>query len=297
MLAQQETMCGASPWCELRHHLSRLLSYRRAAFILARGCRIRPCLAEGFEVLAIPSSKPAANPFQRFFSTGNTFFPRRLPTAYDLISQMASDQSTIQRYRRYAEELQRFELDDRIREACHSDSRPVVHAEVLILQWLEETGGTPGSRFFLGDRYIASSKPTCRLCHYYFKAHNSGVQVRESHRNLYTKWRVPDLPRGVGKESVKAREMVLKSVMVSLRQDAFRVLRDKRPERKTHDSETNFSAGFRTGHYAADEVDEVIEHFRRVQLSNLDSPLSPTDIRRRQTPASSSSRHRYEEYR
>jgi hypothetical protein len=157
----------------------------------------------------------------------------------DIIGRMTSDPTAIESCRAHAQELEKFEVDKSIqKQAGNKTFRPIVHAEVLLLDSLCRDGGTRSSRFFGGYRYIGCSKPTCRLCDYYFSFHASGVEVRPTHRNLYLNWRMPDMYRNQGPGAEKEREKIINKILGRVREDAFRTLTEKVPERKLHDSNT-----------------------------------------------------------
>lgn len=217
-------------WCELRHAAGRLLSYLQAVKVLISTRKRWPELFENFEVRYIASSIPDQSPLR-----GN----RLQLSAGDIIGRMTSDPKKMANYRAHAQELQKFGLDENIRsQAVGKKLRPIVHAEVLLLESLEKDGGTHPSRFFNGYKYIGCSKPTCRLCDYYFSVHASGVEVRPTHRNLYPSWRMPDVYRDQGPQVEKERENLMNKILVRIREDTFRTLSEKLPERKHHDSNT-----------------------------------------------------------
>jgi hypothetical protein len=171
---------------------------------------------------------------------------------------MTADDAKQKEYRAHAQELQKFELDESIRNLTSPQKfRPIVHAEVLLLDWLERDGGTHPSRFFNGYKYLGCSKPLCRLCEHYFSVHASGVEVRPPHRNLYMNWRMPDVYEDQGPQAIKDREKLMAKVLELVRKDTFRVLVEKLPEGKRHDSNTDptFPIGSISGGRAEDMED------------------------------------------
>lgn len=291
--AEQHAGGQDCPWAELRHAMGRLRSYLEAAQILAEA-RAQPTWAALFyhpEVVTLPSSSPAFNPFcptagrnpacrrggmmahlagvggGNGGGNGASASIKRPPTAAAILGRMASaepDRRALPALRDDAEWLQRFGLDARIREQCvRPGLRPIVHAEVLVHESLVADGDDADvrrlhvSRFFGGWRYIGASKPTCRLCEYYFAAvPGDGVRVRQGHRNLYLAWRAPDVYREPAREgegeagggegelirgwtAAKRREVILNEVIKSVRSDTVRVLTDKIGERKPNDSNTS----------------------------------------------------------
>lgn len=231
-----------SPWQELRHASGRLLSYLEAAqtLIEARQQQGWDRLFHEFEVVCVASSRPLPNPMAR-----------KNDGAAEILSRMASTNpltaDDLESLKRGAADLQLFKLDEEIRRQRLSPKfQPIVHAEVLIHESIvtdPDVGDAHSARFFEGYAYIGSSKPTCRLCDYYFLQVGAGVQVRKTHRNLYRNWRTPDVYEGQGliqgEKADKRRENILNSVVKSIRQDTYRVLSNKVAEKKRFDSNTS----------------------------------------------------------
>lgn len=256
-----------SPWAELRHAAGRLLSYYQASRTLIEARKKWECLFHDFEIHFVRSSTQISNPIT----------DRRV-NADAIIGRMTGDGTKMREYRAHAEELQKFELDVKIKDqAAKSTFKPLVHAEVLIHQSMVDEFGPAGphsSQFFNDYRYIGSSKPTCRLCDYYFTASATGIDVRKTHRNLYINWRAPDVYSHQGEAAARRRQQVLIKVCDRVREDAFRTLAEKVPERKNHDSNTDptfpalnhgTSVGFDGGWRDAD-LDDVATSMRQLDL-------------------------------
>jgi hypothetical protein len=216
-------------WCELRHATGRLLSYLGAAKILVSARKRWPELFEIFEVRFIASSSPIRCPLRKVATI----------SMEKIIGRMTSDPEKMKSYKARAQELEKLGLDEKIRkQAGLKTFRPIVHAEVLLLDSLERDGGTHPSRFFNGYRYIGCSKPTCRLCHYYFSSRASDINVRSTHRNLYLNWRMPDVYQDYGPNATKERDELMDKILALIRADTFRTLTEKVPEKKHRDSNT-----------------------------------------------------------
>lgn len=196
---------------------------------------------DALEVHFLASSTPLPNPMTAFQPGLPPMQRRDARSAHDLIARMAPDKSKIETYRQYAEELQRCGLDERIAEQCSRPAfRPVVHSEVLLLEWLCDAfaGEMHSAPFYGGVKYIGCSKPTCRLCDCYFAAHSSGVRARSPHPNVYPNWAVPGILDEEGGEASRARTAMVDAVLVRIREDVFRSIREKVSERKRFDSNT-----------------------------------------------------------
>lgn len=249
------------PWAELRHAAGRLLNYFEAAQTLVEArsqSRWEPLFYE-FEVVCIPSSQPIPNPIARKSVTAAAILGRMTPSF---------ETANLEAYKHAAADLQQFKLDEKIRLQTNSRSfHPIVHAEVLVHESIvndPDVSDLHPSKFFEGYRYIGASKPTCRLCHYYFLALRENIiQVRQTHRNLYANWRAPDVYHGQaeihGDTAAKRRDVILNNMVRSIRKDTYRTLSDKVSESKKFDSNTSptYGPGFDTEYSSLAE--EAIE--------------------------------------
>ncbi|CAM1504383.1 Fc.00g019740.m01.CDS01 [Cosmosporella sp. VM-42] len=229
--ARQGRMPGMTSmecWSDLRHHISRLQSYGHATREFIKAKKEWPELFRDFKVIPLPSSRADANPLGK-----------KSENAHNIIGRMVSDDQEIAKYRELAEDLQMFDLDGRIKDQCkRSTFRPYVHSEVLVLDWVAANSHRLNFHFFRGFKYIGSSKPTCKLCDYYFKAHPSRIEARPTHGNLYTNWRFPDVLKVDGEAAIRRRQNLYNSMRLSICDDGFRILEDKSSVWKKHDSNT-----------------------------------------------------------
>ncbi|KXJ85013.1 hypothetical protein Micbo1qcDRAFT_224968 [Microdochium bolleyi] len=172
-----------------------------------------------------------------------------------------------------ARALKPFGLDAFLIEAYKQESfTPLVHGEVLVHNFvrtylLENQDVT----YWNNWRYAGSSKPTCRLCAYYF-SEITDVTVRESHGNLYAKWRAPDVYDEAG---AQRRDEILSAIAKLIRQDALRTLSSKLPRGRTDDS-----SSFPTvAEYFARNAHRAMprsEPRRRVEIGTIQPPASST---------------------
>lgn len=193
-----------------------------------------PSLSDNFEITCISSSDRAPNPLETSPQTASEILTRMIPKSLEAKGKYIEIAKTLQ---------QNFDLDGVIQEMWISNSfRPIVHAEILVHNWLEKTGGTRPERFFQSWRYIGCSKPACKLCHYYFSAHSSGIQTRGTHGNLYLNWRLPDHADVYGlrseEEALLKRHEILQGIMSHLRQCILRTLSEKVTDSRPCDSNT-----------------------------------------------------------
>lgn len=139
-----------------------------------------------------------------------------------------------------AEQLQDLDLDGTILKECNSGVHThMVHAEVLVLDYvLNHLRDNVDVGFWHSWRYVGSSKPTCRLCNYYFEEHPEKVQARESHGNLYPHWRAPDV---FDNKAMDETERLLNAMNKKIRADATRSLESQVLQGRKHDS-NSFSA-------------------------------------------------------
>jgi hypothetical protein len=224
---------SSKPWMELRHFVGRLHSYYLAVETIIRANKFWDRLFHDIKVTVIPSARVIPHPLSG-----------RRPNAHEIMGRMSSSKEIIERHRSMAVELQKHGLDEKILTECNDLSQThMVHAEVLVLDYLlSYLHGSSDADFWNDWRYIGSSKPTCRLCHYYFIEHPGGVQVRESHKNLYPHWRVPDV---FDENAMKSTTSILNAINQRTREDAIRSLEDQISQGRVHDS-NSFSKSIAT---------------------------------------------------
>ncbi|KAK1636395.1 hypothetical protein BDP81DRAFT_489910 [Colletotrichum phormii] len=231
-------------WCELQHFIGRLSSYHVAVRgIISSRRRLHPDLFENFEILWLPSSSPMKNPINTLQSHMTVKTQQKRRSAESIIRRMMSNTADRDATLEQANTLQVCGLNESISRQCQRTSfHPIVHCEILLLHYLcrEYCGDLHHIPFFDDARYIGCSKPTCRLCEYYFAAHNSDIRVRSGHKNVYSNWTVPNL---FVDNSIEAneRDNLLDRVISKIREDALRALRERTSDGKRHDSNTHSS--------------------------------------------------------
>ncbi|KAK2039681.1 hypothetical protein LZ31DRAFT_505792 [Colletotrichum somersetense] len=217
-------------WRQLRHHLGRLYSYRQAAEGIVETCRERPELFTGFTVAFVPYSRPK-----------RLSLPRTTLSLEGVIKEAFSDRN-IQAYADHIEQLREYGLDDHVRERLKQ--RPVqqnVHCEVLLQDFLVRKGRVRSQDFYDDSMFIATSKPPCRLCKYFFEDSEHGFLVQSSHRNVYPKWRLLDVYEEEGQDRdavVARREELLDDLIWQMQQDTLDVVKEQHSQWKRNDSRT-----------------------------------------------------------
>lgn len=272
-------------WSELRHMASRLTAYPQAVAFFIHAKAEWPRLFTSFTVTTVPSSRPI------YMNTR-----QKSLTADSIVGRLTRRENEIALFRSFVKTLQMVQLDARIeREFTKETFRPLVHAEVLLLNEMEfgddSCGGSsegiaPG-RFFQGWKYIGSSKSTCRLCHYYFEEHGSGVGHRATHGNLYDNWRLPDVRVASGLRALEGRDAMLKRMLTRVRKDAFDLVKRRAvPTHRSHDSVTSsarvtLEERWTTTSLAADEeevaVDDVASVLGELGLDDGDGGVGDAD--------------------
>jgi len=243
-------------WYQFQHVMSRILAYPKSLACMLKTRQKWPVLFEQFYVFAVPSSQ-----------LQNSIIGRKKSyTAKDIVGRMTRRATDITAFRDYVQELQMFDLDSRI-VATFSDKdfKPIVHSEVLLLNFLEfSDGGISPARFWGGLKermYIGSSKPLCRLCKYYFEEHASGVGHRVSHDNLYKHWRFPDVLVSQGRSAIIRREQMLDKVLKRIRADAFQLIRNRVGPRGSYNDSNTWSANVtlrdNLSTVAGSDIDEI----------------------------------------
>lgn len=226
--AKDAEMTRSEPWCKLRHFLGRWLSYRKAALAIVAVSDRWPELFLDFEITMVPSGSRLPNPILR----------SDLTSAIIVQNIVAQEKSQDSQLLQETESLEQIGIDDIIRASQTSRNfRPLLHAEVLVYEHLLKSGQTAAECYWNRWNYIGSSKPTCRLCHYYFEAlQEDKPGVRPTHSNLYRNWRLPechsDMSLGI------AQDELLNKLAQRIRTDVIETLREKKTGRKARDSNT-----------------------------------------------------------
>ncbi|CAN8104257.1 unnamed protein product [Discula destructiva] len=238
---------SSSCWSELRHHAGRLKSYSVGTRTLIATAKALPRLVEkGFEVVYLQSSQPESNPIEA-----------KSVTALDILGRMCRDPVDALSYGNLLHETS-LDINRIIKETANKGTfRPIVHAELLVLQSLEHDGLVRPRDFFNAWKYIGASKPTCQLCHHYLQAHNGGFHVRSTHMNLYINWKPPDVLQGDGEAAIKAREKMLNTMVVPIREEGLRTLKERVPLGREHDSSTGMTSSYR------DVLGPIVQHLGR----------------------------------
>ncbi|KAK8050855.1 hypothetical protein PG993_002240 [Apiospora rasikravindrae] len=218
-------------WQELRHCLGRLHSYRQAAEVILAAHERWPQLFQEFRVYAILSGRRAPNPIQ----------DRQL-NAETIVRSMLWDDEDPGPYLRQVGVLDQIGLSSEIRKLAQKKTfHPFVHAEVQVHAALIQQDIFRPYQFWNEYKYIGSSKPTCRLCSYYFFERGDGMQVRPTHHNLYLHWRLPDVYPSQGPAEVRTHRQLLERITEHVRKDARRTLDERLPSRRRHDSDDHSS--------------------------------------------------------
>ncbi|WZH40492.1 uncharacterized protein QYS62_001425 [Fusarium acuminatum] len=217
-------------WPDLRHSLSRLQNYKRTVQDLIEAENEWSELFQEFVIVPIESSSKDPNPLGR-----------KSDSADAIIGRMCGDEASQERYRMLAQSLQDMDLDDRIRRRNTPAFRPIVHAEILVLEWVMAESRVHPVAFFKNWKYIGSSKGACQLCRYYFDApgQHNGIETRASHGNLYMSWRFPDLYESDGPFAKTRRQIIFNSVIDKIRVEAQGILVSRNSEGRRHDSSTH----------------------------------------------------------
>lgn len=232
-------MPGSTQECfsDFVHTSKRILAYPQSVqYILTVAKNRWPELFDNPLVSFLPSSKKIPRPYRE-----------KSLTAVSIVGRMTRKVKEMAIFKDFVKRLQIYDLDDRIQELYARKSfTPIVHSEVLLLNWVWNTygGAADGiidqSVFFNGWMYIGSSKPTCRLCHYYFEERRSGVEHRSDwHGNLYPAWAFPEVFPSQGENAIADRQIMVDRVLQRVRKEAFQVVRKKiAPKSKEEDSNT-----------------------------------------------------------
>ncbi|KAK3401377.1 hypothetical protein B0T20DRAFT_401634 [Sordaria brevicollis] len=223
-----------SCWSDLVHTALRILAYRASVHycFLARD-RWPALFRKNPRIVAVPSADPQPTPRRN-----------KSLKAEAIVGRMTSNDKLMNIFKRFVQDLQMIHLDFRL-SLAYQKSPLIVHSEVLLHDWLltdHGKGEIVPTMFFNKWPYIGSSKPTCKLCKYYFEESRSGVEHRASHGNLYVKWRLPDVYDFHGPEAVKRRQIMLDRILERVRKEVFNTIKKKSPQSYKHEDSNTLSA-------------------------------------------------------
>ncbi|KAL7818015.1 hypothetical protein V8C44DRAFT_319870 [Trichoderma aethiopicum] len=265
--AQEDRIAGYRSmecWADLLHTMRRILAYQQSVqfFLLAK--EKWPSLFQNATVDFLASSRPVPKPSRN-----------KSLSAEGIVGRMTRKEKVMKMFKRFVQDLQAFDLDDRIKqEFGRRTFRPTVHAEVLLLDWISKRNKTAPVSFFNGYRYIGSSKPTCKLCDFYFQEHKLDVGHRLSHGNLYSSWRVPDVFPHQGQGEFDNRQVMVDRLLERVRKEAFDLVSKKAvPSVKVDDSLTAsarmtlWPVGSLHGSNTDADVDDIASLLGEVDLS------------------------------
>jgi hypothetical protein len=225
-LARENDMMSTTFWSDYVHVAGRLLSYKRAVDLMDLVAGIWPQLFSDFQICMISSS-----------STESGILPANPWTAAKIFEGMSSDKAVLSHFAKLLDSFSVHDIDVEISELWGHTPQPIVHAELLVHSWLENTeGGIRPERFFNRWKFIGTSKPPCKLCSYFFDEYPTDVQVRPSHQNVYFAWRMPDVFEHQGDASIRTRMLVMESIKTRIRADVVRILSEKISDGRRHDS-------------------------------------------------------------
>lgn len=235
---EDNNMAKGVCWSSLQHVAGRLLSYQYAVQTIVHAHHIwaDTDLFRDFDIASVRSS--GSYPADALNLN---------PETVEAIVNRAPgyDSGRMRVLKQHAAELQRYNLDEKLRDQWNQKPDPFVHAEVLLHDWLARTeGGTQPYRFFQNWQYIGTSKPVCRLCQDYFGVIGTPVRFRSGHPNTYINWRLPDMRVDSLKNAEDARREKeawcerLGQMKGKIYTAVVRVLEEKVSQKKAQDSNT-----------------------------------------------------------
>jgi hypothetical protein len=246
-------------WSQLRHHLGRLHSLRQASEAIIDASTKWPSLFKNFTVNYIPSSR-----LQRFTRING------LHTSPTEMIQAAFPGQDLSYYEDDIAELRRYGLNEQIQEQeLKFPSKTLVHCEANLHSHLITAGKTRPCDFWDDVMFIATSKPPCRLCYYYFQDGDNDFQVQSSHMNLYPRWRLPDIVDSNDEASILHREELIEDIFEHMQGSILSVLREKFPQWKRNDSRTD-SRGCTDIRDGADSRTPTGEHYMQPPVMDDD---------------------------
>lgn len=237
-------------WCQLRHYIGRLHSYRQASEIIVKASEQWSSLFKNVTVKYIRSSHSRkVSPSRRLDSSTNDAIATAFPEHN--LSHYASDIA----------ELRKHGLDEEIQKQEQiMPSKTQVHCEMHLHNHLVKQGKTRPSDFWNDTMFIATSKPTCRLCYYYFQDDENEFHVQPPHMNLYPKCRLPDVDDSNDEGAIVRHEHLMTDILEQMQIDTLKILQMKHPQWKRNDSRTDSRNWTSTLRDNAGSRDSILRH-------------------------------------
>lgn len=234
---EDDKMAKGGCWSTLQHSTGRLLSYQYAVQTLVKAHHIWADteLFRDFDIESLRSSRS-------YPAEALNLNPETAEAIIHRAPGLTPAQT--QAYQQHAADLQRYDLNAKLAQKWERKLDPIVHAEVLLHDWLSRTeGATQPYRFFNHWQYIGTSKPLCRLCQDYFSVIATPVRFRSGHPNTYVNWRLPDMyVDGNDAASIELARQSWCEILGQMKSRVFtalrRVLEDKVSDKKPNDSNT-----------------------------------------------------------
>ncbi|KAK4157294.1 hypothetical protein C8A00DRAFT_29719 [Chaetomidium leptoderma] len=241
--AEDDKMAKGGSWSTVRHVSGRLVAYQYAAQTPVQAHHIWADteLFRDFNIASVRSSQSYPAEALNLNPMTTEAIMHRAP---------GCTQAQVDAYKQHAAALQQYLLDSKLERQWKTRALdPIVHAEMLLHDWLARTeGGIQAYRFFHNWRYIGTSKPVCRLCQEYFHVIATPVRFRSGHPNTYLNWRLPDMYYVGGEDSAittssieRARRdwcEILGRMKGRVYAAVVQVLEEKVSDKKAHDSNT-----------------------------------------------------------
>ncbi|KAH7320583.1 hypothetical protein B0I35DRAFT_459380 [Stachybotrys elegans] len=219
----QDSHHDPTPWHTLRHCLGRIHSYRNAAIVITKSPGKWPNLYRNFHVSYTSSSSE----MRLCLPPSNWGSDNVIRAAFPGLNLSDIDEDIAQVRQLGFDQL----LQSRIKKMKSEKVR--VHCEVNLHDYLVQNERTRCSDYWDNALFIATSKPPCRFCHYYFRSSTNDFRVQPPHMNTYVRWRLPD----------SCDKRMEEDIVEQLQSDILQMLRKKIPLFRRNDSRTDSRGG------------------------------------------------------
>ena len=217
---------NASNFLDVRHTIGRLARHRKAAKAIVTAAARFPALFDDYEIQTCPSSgKAETSPTMAKNATLDGMVIRMLPMDDPRVESIQSSLHQMDT------KLNIFECIQQV--YSRRDFRPIVHAELILLEHLHNKEYMP-----IGERYIGCSKPACYCCYHYICAHPGRFIRPASHHKIYLNWRPPDVIDDDAGLAAKRRDVILDTMLLEIRRDTCSQIEEQRVKYPFHNDST-----------------------------------------------------------
>lgn len=217
-----------SPFAEVKHYIGRLACHPRSVRSLISAAVHVPDLFLEPQMTVVPSPRSIVLA---------PSFRKKLNLEGIATRMISGDENLLQDLKDRLLMLDQAHGIERIvqEEYANKNFKPRVHAELILIEYFYQN--RKHLRFFGGDAFIGTSKPSCYCCFLYFRSHPGRFVEPASHQKIYLNWMPPTSTPGVEKpnsELARHELYMLNEMVQSIRRRTIDQIMSQSGQRQKH---------------------------------------------------------------